>query len=96
MAKESEQIRCFVKEQSGYTGCGRCITGKCSATHLDMKNPDESFYDFAQKLLLLRIEAIKKEQVPKCNYIKIADRGTMKKCAKCKVCNPTCRKLKNF
>jgi hypothetical protein len=48
----------------------------------------KSFYNFAQKLLLLRIEAMQKEQVPKCNYIKISDRGTMKKCDKCKICNP--------
>lgn len=96
VSKESEAIKTLVQEQSGYTGCGRCITGKCSATHINMVNLNESLFNFAQKLLILRREAIVNEQVPKCNYIKISDRGTMKKCAKCKACNPACRKLKNF
>lgn len=96
VSKESEAVKALVKEQSAYTGCGRCIIGKCAATHLNMGNPDKHFYNFAQKLLALRCDAISNEQVPKCNYIKISDRGKMIKCAKCKVCNPACRKLKNF
>jgi hypothetical protein len=94
---ESEEIKTFVKGQiGGYNGCGRCITGKCSCTSINIKNADKSFCEFAKKLITLRLDAILNERVPKCNYIKISDRGTMKKCAKCKVCNPACRKLKNF
>lgn len=96
VSEQSDEIKNLVNEQTGYTGCGRCITGKCSATHINMVKPDKEMFSFAQKLVDLRLDAISKEQVPKCNYIKISERGTFKKCAKCKVCNPACRKLKNF
>lgn len=94
--KQSIEIKNLVSDQTGYTGCGRCITGKCSCTHINIVKPNKAMFSFAQELLNLRIEAILNEQVPKCNYIKISERGKIKKCAKCKVCNPACRKLKNF
>ena len=96
ISKEPEIIKDFVKGQINYNGCGRCISGKCAGTGISMKNPDELFLDFSKRLIVLRCDAILNERVPKCNYIKISDRGTIKKCAKCKVCNPACRKLKNF
>jgi len=96
ISRESEEIKSFVEGQTGYGGCGRCITGKCACTGIEMINPDESLCEFAKKLIILRCDALINERVPKCNYVKISDRGTMKKCAKCKICNPACRALKNY
>ena len=94
--KESEKTKAFVRSKIEGTACGRCIQGKCAGTFIRVQNPDRAFIALAKKLVLLRCEAILSDRVPKCNYIKLSNRGTREPCRKCKVCNPACRKSKNF
>ena len=46
----------------------------CACTCINLNNPNESLHDFAKKLVMLRREAIFAERVPKCRYVKSADR----------------------
>jgi len=84
---ESEKIKNHVAKQIGNNiPCGGCMPGEnrrtvtkelknvCACTGIRITNPDDCFYEFAKKLIGLRQGAILNDRVPKCNYIKPADR----------------------
>jgi len=66
--------------------CGGCTPGAdrrtaneqqrniCAFINVRMINPDEERLGFGKKLVALRRDAILSGRVPKCNYIKPADR----------------------
>ena len=96
LSGESEEIKSMVKVKGSHKGCNRCKPGKCQFTCTDIINPDENQIDSIKKLILYRINAIKEERVPKCNYVKLSKRGeTLEPCAVHKVCDPKCRAMKN-
>lgn len=87
VSNESEEIKTFVKQQIGNNvPCGGCMPGVdrnsatkelkniCACNGINMTNPDESYCEFAKKLIALRRDAILNDRVPKCNYVKPADR----------------------
>ena len=84
---ESEEIKAFVDTQvGGNVPCGGCMPGAdrrtvtkelrniCACTTITMENPDENLCKFAKKLITLRRDAISNGRVPKCDYVKPADR----------------------
>ena len=87
IVNESEAINAFVDKQiRGNVPCGGCMQGVdrrtvtkefkniCSCTAISMENPDENLCEFAKRLITLRRDAIANNRVPKCNYVKPADR----------------------
>ena len=87
VSDETVEIRAYVKEHIGnYDPCGGCMPGVsrksvnkefknlCACNSIQMSNPDGNLCEFAKKLIALRRDAILNNRVPKCNYIKPADR----------------------
>lgn len=96
LVEENPTVSEFVEKSKTPNICIRCIDGKCACTCLTVTNPNKEMTEFAKRLIMLRKDAVLKDRVPKCNYVKLADREKREKCAKCKKCNPNCRRLKNF
>ncbi|MCL2378073.1 MAG: hypothetical protein FWC77_03000 [Defluviitaleaceae bacterium] len=84
---ESEEAKEFVKNHlKKNLPCGGCMPGLdrrlvndnfvniCACTCINMENPNDNFCGFAKKLVELRRDAIRACRVPKCNYVKPADR----------------------
>jgi len=46
----------------------------CACTCINLNNPDQNLCGFAKELVMLRRDAIFSSRVPKCSYIKPADR----------------------
>lgn len=85
---ESDEIKDFVNKQiNNNVPCGGCMPGVntktvtkelkniCACNGISMENPNELYCEFAKKLIALRRDAILNNRVPKCNYIKPADRN---------------------
>ena len=84
---ESDTIKAIVQNhRDGNDPCGGCMPtldrhtvnkdykNICACTCINLNNPNENLCDFAKKLVMLRREAIFTDRVPKCRYIKPADR----------------------
>ena len=84
---ESEAIKTHVYNQvAASETCGGCMPGVdrkqagkefasiCACTSFGMKNPNDNFLEFAKKLVAIRRDAIKNNRMPKCSYVKPADR----------------------
>ena len=87
IASESEEIKALVKNHIDKNlPCGGCMPGLdrmsvnkefsniCACTCINIKNPDEYLCGFAKKLIALRRSAVTDGRVPKCDYVKPADR----------------------
>lgn len=97
LSNESDAMRELIGTPTGYTGCGRCIDGKCAFTGFDLVNPTEEQIELAKRLIKFRISAIKDGRIPKCSYIKISEQGkAIEPCAVCKVCDPKCKAMKKY
>ena len=69
------------------TPCGGCMPylnrravnedfeNMCSGSNVYMENPNENLVELAKRLIALRREAISNNRIPKCTYLKPADRA---------------------
>jgi len=84
---ESDEIKTLVKNHvDNNVPCGGCMPGLdrrsvnkdfsniAACTSIHMQNPDSEMIAFAKKLVLIRRESIAENKIPKCRYIKPADR----------------------
>jgi hypothetical protein len=84
---ESKDIQDFILNNITYCyKCSACtpgidmvLLGKdlkkiCATPGIRLENPDETYRDFAKKLIMLRREAIASDRVPKVTYIAIKNR----------------------
>ena len=84
---EDDMMKNLVKSHiNSNLPCGGCMPeldrykvneefiNRCACTSININNPTVKMIEFAQKLIMLRRDAIAKGRVPKCNYLKPADR----------------------
>jgi len=84
---ESDTVKAIVQNHLDENApCGGCMPALdrhtvnkdykniCSCTCINLNTPDENLCNFAKKLVMLRRDAIFTERVPKCRYVKPADR----------------------
>ena len=85
---ESDIIKSIVQSHlDKNTPCGGCMptldrhtvnrdfANICACTCINMNSPNEALCDFAKRLAMLRRDAIFTQRVPKCSYVKPADRA---------------------
>ena len=87
VSKENSDIQNFILNNIVYCyKCSACAPGKdmillgkdlkniCATPNIRLKSPNETFREFAKRLIKLRREAIENNRVPKVTYIAMKNR----------------------